>query len=96
MYQNKIYKLKRLLYYLYGEKFYKRLSYNWSEYPSRFKIIQKIIDVKRYKKYLEIGCDKDSNFSKINNVEKKTGVDPTSGGNLRMTSDEFFKQNKEK
>ena len=91
-----IYLLKRFFYYFYGEKFFKRFNYNWSNYPSRFEIIQNIVDIKKYKNYLEIGCDKDSNFSKINNVEKKTGVDPTSGGNLRMTSDEFFKQNKEK
>ena len=66
MLQNKILKLKRLLYYLYGEKFFKRFNYNWSNYPSRFEIIQKIIDKKEYKSYLEIGCDKDSNFQKIN------------------------------
>ena len=28
--------------------------------------------------------------------KKKIGVDPVSGGNLRMTSDHFFKENKEK
>ena len=76
MNQSKIYKLKRILYYLYGEKFYKRLNYNWSKYPSRFEIIQKIIDLKKYDKYLEIGCDQDSNFSRIkvkndNHYQKK-------------------------
>ena len=44
MINNKINKLKRLLYYIHGEKFYKRLNYNWSDYPSRFEIIQKIIE----------------------------------------------------
>ena len=29
-------------------------------------------------------------------LKKKIGVDPVSGGNLRMTSDHFFKENKEK
>tara|TARA_Y100001970_G_C13944142_1_gene704711 strand:- start:140 stop:817 length:678 start_codon:yes stop_codon:yes gene_type:complete len=95
MNQSKIYKLKRILYYLYGEKFYKRLNYNWSKYPSRFEIIQKIIDLKKYDKYLEIGCDQDSNFSRIK-VKNKTGVDPVSGGSLRMTSDAFFEKNNEK
>ena len=38
---------------------------------------------------------KDELFSKIK-CEKKIGVDPFSGGNTRMTSDDFFKQNKEK
>ncbi len=84
--------LKRIFYYIYGEKFYKRLDYNWSGLPSRTEIIQKIIDRKNYKDYLEIGCDNDENFSKIN-VENKIGVDPLKGGTLRMTSDDFFKKN---
>ena len=87
--------IKRLLYYIYGEKFFKRLDYDWKKYPSRSEIIQKIIDSKKYKNYLEVGCDKDENFSKIN-VEKKIGVDPLKGGTLRMTSDDFFKNNNEK
>ena len=91
MKRNIIYKLKRLFYYVYGEKFYKRLNYNWTNYPSRFEIIQKIIDKKSYENYLEIGCDKDENFSKIK-VKNKIGVDPISGGNLKMTSDDFFKE----
>jgi len=93
MTQKKIYLFKRILYYLYGEKFFKRLNYNWSSYPSRFEVIQKIIEKKKYENYLEIGCDKDANFSKIK-VKNKTGVDPISGGNTKMTSDEFFKINK--
>ena len=84
--------LKRIFYYIYGEKFYKRLDYNWSGLPSRTEIIQKIIDRKNYKDYLEIGCDNDENFSKIN-VQNKIGVDPLKGGTLRMTSDDFFKKN---
>ena len=87
--------IKRLLYYFYGEKFIKRLDYDWNKYPSRSEIIQKIIDSKKYKNYLEVGCDKDENFSKIN-VEKKIGIDPLKGGTLRMTSDDFFKKNDEK
>ena len=71
MINNKINKLKRLLYYIYGEKFYKRLNYNWSNYPSRFEIIQKIIEKRKYENYLEIGCYKDSNFSKINIKTRK-------------------------
>ena len=84
--------IKRFFYYFYGEKFFKRFNYDWSNYPSRFEIIQKIIDKKKYENYLEIGCDKDSNFSKIK-VKNKIGVDPLSGGNLKMTSNDFFKNN---
>ena len=86
---------KRILYYFYGEKFYKRLDYNWSNHPLRFQIIQRIIDFKRYDSYLEIGCDQNKNFSKIV-INKKIGVDPKSGGTHRMTSDLFFEQNKSK
>jgi len=84
---------KRFIYYFYGEKFFKRFDYNWSQYPSRFEIIQKIIDKKKYENYLEIGCDQDSNFSKIK-IKNKIGVDPLTGGNLKMTSNDFFIQNK--
>ena len=84
--------VKRFFYYFYGEKFFKRLDYNWSKYPSRSEIIQKIINNKKYKNYLEIGCDRDENFSKIK-IENKTGVDPLQGGTLRMTSDNFFIKN---
>jgi len=85
--------IRRFIYYFYGEKFFKRFHYNWSHYPSRFEIIQKIIDKKKYENYLEIGCDQDSNFSKIK-IKNKIGVDPLSGGNLKMKSDDFFIQNK--
>jgi len=86
--------LKRLLYYVYGEKFFKRFNYNWEKYPSRFEIIQEIIDKRRYQTYLEIGCFDNSTFSKIK-INRKVGVDPMSGGNLKLTSDEFFLRNKE-
>jgi len=84
--------LKRFIYYFYGEKFYKRINYDWSKQPSRIEIIQRIINKQNYKKYLEIGCDNDENFSNIS-IDNKIGVDPLKGGTLRMTSDDFFKQN---
>jgi len=87
--------IKRILYYFYGEKFFKRFDYNWSNYPSRINIIQKIIDKQKYSNYLEIGCDNDENFSKVI-IKNKIGVDPLKGGTLRMTSDEFFRENKKK
>ena len=90
-----MYKLKRILYYLYGEKFFKRLNYNWENYPTRFGIIQKIINKKNFKNYLEIGCYDNTNFSRIN-IKNKIGVDPVSGGTHRMTSDKFFSNNHKK
>jgi len=92
MIKKNFYSIRRLFYYLYGEKFFKRFNYNWSNYPNRFEIIQKIIDKKNYKNYLEIGCDKNENFSKIK-IDNKVGVDPIAGGTCRMNSDDFFKKN---
>jgi len=45
--------------------------------------------------YLEIGCDRNQTFDSID-VFSKTGVDPKSGGNVRLTSDLFFAGNKKK
>jgi hypothetical protein len=89
-----LYLLKRFTYYFYGEKFYKRLNFVWHTKPTRLDIIQLFIKKNNYKSYLEIGCDKNDVFSKIN--IKKIGVDPNSGGTVRLTSDDFFKTNKEK
>ena len=94
-YLNRInYKLKKILYLFYGEKFFKRKKYDWSKYPKRLEIIQKIIDLKRYKSYLEIGCDKNQSFSSVT-IEKRVGVDPVEGGSHKMTSDKFFSINKD-
>ena len=47
-------------------------------------------------KYLEIGVFQNAVFETIYlPVKNKFGIDPQSGGNLRMTSDEFFKNNKQ-
>ena len=43
--------------------------------------------------YLEIGCDNNVCFHSIP-VVNKIGVDPEKGGNLKDTSDNFFKKNK--
>ena len=58
-------------------------------------IVNKIIELKNFKTYLEIGCDQDELFSSVK-IEKKIGVDPNSGGTHRMTSDYFFKVNNQK
>lgn len=61
----------------------------------RLEIIQELINVRKYKKYLEIGCDRDSVFAYVK-VDHRVGVDPERGGNLRMTSDEYFDQYQDK
>ena len=87
-------RLNKIFHYIFKEKFYKKININWSDFPDRSEIIQKAIDTKKYKSYLEIGCDNDQNFNKIK-IYKKFGVDPISGGNIRKTSDDFFFQNKD-
>ena len=86
--------LRRFYYYIKNERFSKNFNYDWNKTQTRFDIINKLINSKKFKSYLEIGCQSDVNFSKIK-IENKFGVDPQSGGTLRMTSDEFFSQNKD-
>jgi hypothetical protein len=89
------YYLRRFFYSIFVESFNKKIKYNWELFPRRYDIINKIIIKRNYTSYLEIGCFKDETFNQIN-IKKKIGVDPVSGGNLRMTSDKFFTENKEK
>jgi len=93
---NKIYlKLTKAYLYFFGEKNLGNIGFDFSQKPSRIEIVNKIISLQKYSKYLEIGTFKDELFSKII-CEKKIGVDPFSGGTHRMTSDKFFKINEEK
>jgi len=93
--KNFVFKINKIYNYIFGERFYKKLNFNWSEYPNRLEIIQNIITSRKYKKYLEIGCDKNQIFSNIE-IHFKIGVDPVKGGNVRKTSDNFFKNNLDK
>jgi len=86
--------LRRFYYFLTNERFSKKLTYDWHQTSNRFDIINKIIKNKKFKSYLEIGCQNDVNFSRII-IDNKIGVDPQSGGTHKMTSDEFFIQNKD-
>ena len=91
---NKFTKIFRKIYYkLFIENFKGKLNYNFTENFYRWDLIEYLIKKNNYKNYLEIGCDKNQLFSKIN-IDNKIGVDPFSGGNVRKTSDDFFKENK--
>ena len=81
--------------YLTGGFNSKNIEVNFKEKLNRKEIVQKIIEFKKFKKYLEIGTFKNDLFNYID-CEKKIGVDPFSGGNVRKTSDEFFQDNHEK
>ena len=88
-------KLNKFYHFIFGEKFYKKLDFNWDNLPKRYDLINRVIIKKNYKSYLEIGCDQNQTFDKIV-VNKKVGVDPIQGGNLKKTSDLFFSENNEK
>ena len=91
---NKFTKIFRKIYYkLFIENFKRKLNYNFTENFYRWDLIEYLIKKNNYKNYLEIGCDKNQLFSKVN-IDNKIGVDPVSGGNVRKTSDDFFKENK--
>lgn len=62
---------------------------------TRMDILNHIITTHGFKRYLEIGTFRDTCFKEVV-AEHKVGVDPESGGTLRMTSDEFFAENTEK
>ena len=90
---NPIKKIFNKFYYeLFIENFKKSISYNFPKDYFRWDLINYLISKYGYSDYLEIGCDKDQLFSKVN-LQNKTGVDPYSGGNIRQTSDDFFLTN---
>lgn len=73
---------------IFERNFYNRISF-----------IQKSISKFKYNscKYLEIGTHHNETFNTIPlPIKNKFGVDPVSGGNIRLTSDMFFKKNKKK
>ena len=84
--------LNKFYYKFFIENFKKKLIFNFPPNYYRWDLIDYLIKKYNYKHYLEIGCDKDQLFSKIS-LEKKIGVDPYSGGNIRKTSDDFFIDN---
>lgn len=87
-------KLNKFYNYIFGEKFYKKINYKFDNNLTRNIIINKIINKKKYNTYLEIGCDQNLLFDSVQ-IKKKVGVDPVSGGNIKTTSDIFFKNNKD-
>jgi hypothetical protein len=90
---NPVKKIFNKFYYeLFVENFKEKINYNFPKDYFRWDLINYLINKYGYKDYLEIGCDKDQLFSKVN-LENKTGVDPYSGGNIRQTSDDFFLTN---
>ena len=93
---NKIQKIINKIYYLlFVENFKDKIIYNFPSNFNRIDLVDYFIKKNNYSNYLEIGCDQDQLFSKVN-IVNKIGVDPSSGGNVRKTSDQFFLENKKK
>ena len=90
---NNVKKILRKFYYrIFIENFKKKIKFDFPKDFYRWDLVNYLIDKNEYKYYLEIGCDKNQLFSKIN-LDEKVGVDPYSGGNIRKTSDDFFLKN---
>ena len=82
---------------IYNKIFYWKMTKhhfeNEKKFFSRHAFINKAISMYDDCKYLEIGVADNTVFNSIPlNIENKYGVDPTEGGNYRMTSDEFFRK----
>lgn len=80
-------------------KFSKTISRDGMEKYDRLVYVEKAVRKIGFDncKYLEIGVCNGYIFNKLDlKEENKYGVDPDRGGNYRMTSDQFFSENKEK
>ena len=88
--------LKFFFYYhkIFNNKGLDDIGFDFSNKKNRKFIVQDIINIKKYSSYLEIGCFDDELFNSIK-IKKKVGVDPVSGGTIRLTSDQFFNKNSE-
>ena len=86
--------LKLFFFYhkLFNNKGLKDIGFDFTKKKSRKFIIQDILENQKYTSYLEIGCFDDELFAHVN-VKNKIGVDPVSGGTIRLTSDQFFREN---
>ena len=91
--RNKEFFFNKLYHLFFSEKFSKKINYNFDK-KNRLDLINFVIKKNKYKKYLEIGCNQDEVFKKID--IDKIGVDPLNGGNFRGTSDDFFIKNSDK
>lgn len=56
---------------------------------TRTDLIEAVVYLFGYKSYLELGCQGNVTFDRIQ-CERKVGVDSACGGTLRMTTDEYF------
>ena len=70
------------------------IDINWSKiFYNRISFISTAVQKFQNCRYLEIGCSTNVCFNAIPTINK-IGVDPNAGGNVKDTSDNFFKNNK--
>ena len=70
------------------------IDINWSKiFYNRISFISTAVQKFQNCRYLEIGCSTNVCFNAIQAINK-IGVDPNAGGNVKDTSDNFFKNNK--
>lgn len=86
--RRRLFKREELLHAVPGE-----INWRWNATPfNRVALMNLLAFHMPNSRYLEIGCDRNELFDALL-IEDKTGVDPVSGGNQRMTSDAFFSKN---
>ena len=84
-------KFKKIINYFFREKNQIHLE---ESFFKRHAFINKAINNYNNCNYLEIGVANNDVFNSIPlKLKNKYGVDPVCGGNYRLTSDDFFKQN---
>lgn len=84
--------INRFYHKIFIENFNGKINFNFDDNFFRWDLIDYLIKKNNYNDYLEIGCDNDQLFSRIN-INNKVGVDPFKGGTIRKTSNEFFLEN---
>ena len=85
-------KINKLYYFLFKERFSKKIDFKFDN-VYRWDLIEHLDNKYKFSNYLEIGCNDDELFSRIK-IKNKIGIDPVIGGNMKITSDDFFMQNK--
>ena len=85
-------KLYKIYYFLFKERFSKKIDFKFDNVFRR-DLIEYLDNKYKFSNYLEVGCNDDELFSKIK-IKNKIGIDPVIGGNMKVTSDDFFLQNK--
>lgn len=71
-------------------------KFNWDWDATNFNriaVVNLLVSKKANSAYLEIGCASNTLYNSVHALNK-VGVDPSKGGSVRLTSDDFFKQNK--